>query len=76
MSELCSETYALVFSLNVSDAMISAVLNTFCNPADSKLNAARNVTVGLMRAHGHEHVWEVLYGNAQVRPWAVFPFVS
>ena len=68
------ETNTLLFRLNVIDIPVSTELNTFRNPPHSKPDAARDVSVRLVGTHGHEHVGEVLYGEAQIRPGSCFPF--
>lgn len=73
--ELCDETYALICRLNESDLVISAVFDALRYPSHSEFNTARDIPIGLMGTHGHEHIGKVLYSYAQERPWAVFPFV-
>ena len=75
MLGLCDETYTLICRLNIRDVVISAVLDALRYPSHSKFNAARDIPIGLMGTHGHEHVGEVLHSYAQERPWAFLPFV-
>lgn len=60
---------------DVAEVVGAEVRDARADPLRGELNGARDVAVGLVRAHDHKEVGEVLHRHAQIRPGTVGPFV-